>query len=436
MDRVAGRRQAEVITQVAVAAAQFIAGVVGGGAVTEAAVDTAFGGEQETDREALLPALGQMPRHQAPQDPLTPVGRGHPHPGEAPSGGLSISGECQLQFGTRGRTDDGLAVGRQPGGPGREHSLVDLDQFGIVGMPESLAYHADDVAQIALLCQADGVRRPVAGRAPGEPGRFLGRWRGGFLAVIVHLDYRSPGGLVPWQGYILAYGQPSAKGESLHLVIVAGSQLAEPLDVDLIDRADRLIAADGGADALRLVGRNPDLLVGDMDSIDHATLEALQGQGVEIRILPTAKDETDLESALRLAVELQAEEVTVFGALGGPRLDHLVATLLLLTAPWLTRMRVRLMDPWHEVYLAHGETLIEGAVGETLSLLPLSHQVREVWTEGLLYPLEGETLHQGTTRGVSNALTGEKAKVTHGAGRLLVMHYRRLETPSVHFRHS
>ncbi len=222
----------------------------------------------------------------------------------------------------------------------------------------------------------------------------------------------------------------------MHLVIVAGSQLEEPLDVDLIDRADRLVAADGGADALRLVGRSPDLLVGDMDSIDHATLEALQSEGVEIRVLPTAKDETDLETALRLAVELRAEEVTVFGALGGPRLDHLVATLLLLTAPWLSRMRVRLMDPWHEVYLARGETLIEGAVGETLSLLPLSREVREVWTEGLLYPLEGETLHQGTTRGVSNALTGEKAKVTHGAGRLLVMHYRRLEKPSVRFRQS
>ena len=185
----------------------------------------------------------------------------------------------------------------------------------------------------------------------------------------------------------------------MHLVIVAGSQLAEPLDVDLIDRADRLIAADGGADALRLVGRTPDLLVGDMDSIDHATLEVLRGQGVEIRMLPAAKDETDLESALRAAVELQAEEVTVFGALGGPRLDHLVATLLLLTAPWLSRMRVRLMDPWHEVYLAHGETLIEGAAGETLSLLPLSHQVRDVWTEGLLYPLEGRLFTRAPREG-------------------------------------
>ena len=56
---------------------------------------------------------------------------------------------------------------------------------------------------------------------------------------------------------------------------------------------------------------------------------------MEVLSLPTAKDETDTEAALRLAVERGATEITVFNALGGPRLDHLLGNLLLLTAPWL-----------------------------------------------------------------------------------------------------
>ena len=45
-------------------------------------------------------------------------------------------------------------------------------------------------------------------------------------------------------------------------------------------------------------------------------------------------------------------------------------------------------------------------------------------TEGLLYPLSGETLYQSATGGLSNAMTGTEARVTHGRGALLLIHYR------------
>ena len=59
-----------------------------------------------------------------------------------------------------------------------------------------------------------------------------------------------------------------------------------------------------------------------------------------------------------------------------------------------------------------------------MSLLPLTPEVEDVRTEGLLYPLAGETLVQSSTRGVSNAMTGPEARVTHGEGVLLLIHYR------------
>jgi thiamine pyrophosphokinase len=208
------------------------------------------------------------------------------------------------------------------------------------------------------------------------------------------------------------------------VVIVAGAAVNADPDAALLATADLLIAVDGGAEALGRVGVTPDLLVGDMDSITGATREALQAQGVEVVVLRTAKDETDTEAALRLAVERGATAVTVFGALGGPRLDHLAGNLLLLSSPWLAGVGVRMVDDRHEVFLAKRDVVFAGQPGDIVSLLPLSPRVEEVRTSGLSYPLYGEPLLQSATRGVSNAMTAPEARVTHGDGTLLVIHYR------------
>jgi thiamine pyrophosphokinase len=104
--------------------------------------------------------------------------------------------------------------------------------------------------------------------------------------------------------------------------------------------------------------------------------------------------------------------------------DHLLGNLLLLSAPWLTGVRVRLVDDRHEAFLVKGDTTFAGERGDTVSLLPLTPEVEHVRTEGLLYPLHGEVLSQAATRGISNTMTGAKARVTHGKGLLLSIHYR------------
>jgi thiamine pyrophosphokinase len=210
----------------------------------------------------------------------------------------------------------------------------------------------------------------------------------------------------------------------MHIAVVAGSSLTAQLDAAALASADLLVAVDGGAETLARAGLVPGLLVGDLDSITIRTREALEAQGVEVALLPTAKDETDTEAALRLVMERGADDITVYGALGGPRLDHLVGNLLLLSSPWLAAASVRLVDDWHEAFLVKGDSTFSGERGDTVSLLPLTPRVEDVWTEGLLYPLAYEPLSQSATRGVSNAMTGETARVIHGEGVLLLIHYR------------
>jgi thiamine pyrophosphokinase len=211
----------------------------------------------------------------------------------------------------------------------------------------------------------------------------------------------------------------------MRVVVVAGSSLRGDLDPEVLASAGLLIAVDGGAEPLRAAGVLPAVVVGDMDSVTSATLQALEAQGAEILLLPTAKDETDTEAALRLAVERGADEIIVFGVLGGPRLDHLLGNLFLLAAPWLAEAAVFLVDAEHEVFLVKNDVVFAGETGDLVSLLPLTPEVHNVRTEGLLYPLEGEFLFQSSTRGVSNAMMGREARVTHGDGLLLLIRYRK-----------
>ena len=210
----------------------------------------------------------------------------------------------------------------------------------------------------------------------------------------------------------------------MRVAVVAGSDLTAELNAAALASADLLVAVDGGADALARVDLEPSILVGDLDSISAHTRAALEARGVEVVLLPAAKDETDTEAALRLVVERGGDDITVYGALGGPRLDHLVGNLLLLSSPWLAAVRVRMVNDLHEAFLAKGDRTFEGERGDTVSLLPLTPSVEDVWTEGLLYPLTHEPLRQSATRGVSNVMSDPVARVTHGEGVLLLIHYR------------
>lgn len=210
----------------------------------------------------------------------------------------------------------------------------------------------------------------------------------------------------------------------MRAAVVAGSQLSEELDPLVVVAADLVVAVDAGADALARAGLTPSILVGDMDSVTAQTRRALEVSGVEVILLPMAKDETDLEAALHVVVGRGADDLTVYGALGGPRLDHLLGNVLLLMSPWLAEVTVRLVDGRHEVFLVRGAAEVAGEPGDLVSLLPLTGQVQDVRTEGLLYPLGGETLMRSSTRSVSNEMTAPSAWVTHGEGTLLLIHYR------------
>ena len=207
-------------------------------------------------------------------------------------------------------------------------------------------------------------------------------------------------------------------------VVVAGGEAA-PEDAALLNDTDLVVAADGGAAFLDTLGRLPDLLVGDLDSADGALVERLAAAGVSVERHPAAKDATDAELAIDRAVAAGARRVTVIGAFAGERLDHELANLLLLADPaWASRLEdLRMVRGGTLARAVHGpgQMALEAREGDTVSLLPAGGDARGVRTDGLQYPLDGETLGLGRSRGLSNVVVRYSASVALEAGVLLVI---------------
>lgn len=191
---------------------------------------------------------------------------------------------------------------------------------------------------------------------------------------------------------------------------------------------DLVICADGGTRHAKVLGVQPHAVVGDLDSLDDEDRQTLESAGCALLAYPARKDETDLELALVYAVKRGATEAIIMGALGG-RLDQALANVLLLAHPALAGVEARIVAGNETVLLVRGgeECTLHGAIGDTVSLLPLGGDVTGITTTGLEYALHDGTLHFALARGISNVMTAETAQVWVGKGVLLVVHTDRVQ---------
>ena len=183
---------------------------------------------------------------------------------------------------------------------------------------------------------------------------------------------------------------------------------------------DLIIAADGGAGHCLDLGIKPDAVIGDFDSLSPGHLNQLKKTGTEIIRHPVRKNCTDLELALKLAVDRGADEILIFGALGR-RWDMTIANIFMLAAPVPAQSQVRIIDGFQEIMLlcAMKPHSIHGRAGDILSLVPLSGDVHGITLGGLEYPLQDDILKFGATRGISNVLVDDTATVYFKQGQLL-----------------
>ena len=199
------------------------------------------------------------------------------------------------------------------------------------------------------------------------------------------------------------------------VVVVSGGEPPDPRAALTVPLGAPVVAADRGLEHALALGLEVAVAVGDFDSASPQAVAVAEAAGTRVERHPHEKDATDLELALDVAAAMSPERILVLAGDGG-RLDHQLSTLLLLGSDRYAGSQVDALVGSARVHVVRGERSLDGAPGELLTLLALHGPAVGVTTEGLTYPLRGETLQPGSSRGVSNVFAASTATVSveHG----------------------
>jgi thiamine pyrophosphokinase len=214
---------------------------------------------------------------------------------------------------------------------------------------------------------------------------------------------------------------PAEEGVSGEVVVVvSGGERPAQRGALAVPLGATVVAADKGLEHALALGLEVAVAVGDFDSASPEALAVAEAAGVRVERHAAEKDATDLELALDVASSMSPDRILVLAGDGG-RLDHLVSSLLLLASDRYAHSQIDAFMGDARVHVLRGERELDGDPGELVTLLAVTGPAEGVATQGLVYPLRGETLEPGSSRGVSNVFAAMRARVTIERGVLLAV---------------
>ncbi len=188
---------------------------------------------------------------------------------------------------------------------------------------------------------------------------------------------------------------------------------------------DMCIAADGGYLYCRMLGLEPDFVIGDMDSLDESVREDVEKLSEEapekVRILSPEKDDTDMLAAVKAGFAAGYRRFCLYGALGG-RVEHTIANIQCLSYIRNCGAKGYIMDGSVLMTVIKDETVrFQKSMEGFMSLFSLGERAEGVTIQGMKYLLDGAVVTNDFPIGISNEFIGEQGVVTVEKGMLLVI---------------
>ena len=211
-------------------------------------------------------------------------------------------------------------------------------------------------------------------------------------------------------------------------IIVSGGNIHKDFALDFLKKNKTentcLIAADRGVEFFMGTDLEPDVAVGDFDSLSAEGAKYMETlKHTEIRRLKPEKDDSDTQSAANYAIEQGTERIMILGATGN-RIDHLMANFGLLMLGKIKQVQSVLVDAYNYMSLIESGMILkkEEQFGKYVSFFPIEGEVTGLTLKGFKYPLNSYTLKvedSGLT--VSNEISDPEAEVTFETGKLLMI---------------
>ncbi|EKF18956.1 thiamine diphosphokinase [Nitratireductor pacificus] len=203
--------------------------------------------------------------------------------------------------------------------------------------------------------------------------------------------------------------------------LLLGGDLVRTPSLDALISGTRVIAADSGMRHAATLDIVPELWVGDFDSVPQDMIDAYPH--VPRRVFPPEKDKTDGELAIAAALEAGATGLTLAGAFGGERPDHMFLHLTQALQLSERGIDARLTSGAQEgLPLALGRRHLfdypQDMLFSILAFSPLSG----LTVEGAKWPLDAVEVAFGSSLTLSNAVDGRLAVTLEKGRALLVAH--------------
>ena len=211
-------------------------------------------------------------------------------------------------------------------------------------------------------------------------------------------------------------------------IIVSGGNIHKDFALNFLKKNKTentcLVAADRGVEFFMGTDLEPDVAVGDFDSLSAEGAKYMETlKHTEIRRLKPEKDDSDTQSAANYAIEQGTERIMILGATGN-RIDHLMANFGLLMLGKTKQVQIVLVDAYNYMSLIESGMILkkEEQFGKYVSFFPIEGEVTGLTLKGFKYPLNSYTLKvedSGLT--VSNEISDPEAEVTFETGKLLMI---------------
>lgn len=185
------------------------------------------------------------------------------------------------------------------------------------------------------------------------------------------------------------------------------------------NRADFIICADGGMNHLAKINKKPDIVIGDLDSINQFALNYIKNNNIPVEKYPSIKDATDTNIAMEYLIDKGYKEIILMGVTG-TRQDHTMANIFLLNTLHDKGIKGKIVDDNNIIYLIDDYLELEYLEDSYVSIIPIVNEGIVISLSGFFYYLDKEFIQFGSTHGISNKIIENIGIIRVHSGRALI----------------
>lgn len=171
-----------------------------------------------------------------------------------------------------------------------------------------------------------------------------------------------------------------------NIILANGSFPKSEAILQLLDNAKQIICCDGAVNKLLKSGREPSIIIGDLDSVADQIKEQYKNKLIHIK----EQETNDLTKAINWCVSQNIKDIIIVGATG-EREDHTLANIALLSV-YKELLNTEMVTDNGRFIPINKTTTFKASKGQQVSIFTQNPSL-EVSSTGLKYPLQNLKLN-------------------------------------------